>query len=116
MTTQSKGGRPPKEQGELLNKNVTVRFTEREHGFITRQADRADYSLSEFCRRAAMQQPVKERITPEVMRQLKSLFGIANNLNQAMHLAHMYNLKCQADEIEMMIDEVLTLINKVRLS
>jgi hypothetical protein len=114
--TNSKGGRPPKERGELLNKSITVRLTEGEHKYISRQAERSDFSMSEFCRRSALEQPIKERISPEVMRYLKSLFGIANNLNQAVHLAHIYGNGSRAVDLSAKLDDILSLINHIRLS
>jgi hypothetical protein len=116
MHNNTKGGRPPKEHGELLSKSITVRLTEREHNYLNRQAERSDFSMSEYCRRAAMEQQVKERISPEVMLLLRSLFGIANNLNQAVHLAHVYGNSYQTTALQTKLDEVISLINRVRLS
>jgi hypothetical protein len=50
------------------------------------------------------------------MRYLKSLFGIANNLNQAVHLAHIYGNGGRAVDLSAKLDDILSLINHIRLS
>jgi hypothetical protein len=50
------------------------------------------------------------------MRYLKSLFGIANNLNQAVHLAHIYGNGSRAVDLSAKLDDILSLINHIRLS
>ena len=114
--TKNKGGRPRKDDADKQSCRVTANFTPADYGFIERQSDRAGIPPREFVRLAAMGQPVKERISREQMRLLRTLFGMANNINQAMHLAHSYNLRNEPKQVRRKLDDILDLINQIRLS
>ena len=114
--SKNKGGRPTKEESERLKNRAMVRFTNAELSFVKAQADRAGLPLATYLNQAAMEQTVAERISPEMMVQLRQLFGIANNLNQAMHLANSYNLQGLATQVRRKLDDVLNLIHKIRMS
>ena len=113
---RNKGGRPSKEESERLKHRTMVRFTDAEMAFVEAQSQRAGLPLATFIHHAAMEQTVAERISPEMMRSLRQLFGIANNLNQAMHLANAYNLQGRADQVRRKLDDILEIINKIRLT
>lgn len=113
---KNKGGRPTKEESERLKNKTSVRFTDAEFSFVMAQSKRAGLPLATYINQSAMEQTVAERISPEMMAQLRQLFGIANNLNQAMHLANSYNLQGLGEHVRRKLDDILNLINKIRLS
>ena len=114
--SKNKGGRPSKEESERLKNRTMVRFTDAEVAYVGAQSQRAGLPMATYINHAAMEQTVAERISPELMRCLRQLFGIANNLNQAMHLANTYNLQGRADQVRRKLDDILEIINKIRLS
>jgi len=81
-----KGGRPPKKvkrQTQLM-----VRLTENERFLIEEKARDAGMKPSAWFRQAAKKAKVLARLKPEDLKHLRTLTGMANNLNQLAHLAH----------------------------
>ena len=81
-----KGGRPPKKvkrQSQLM-----VRLTETERFLIDEKAMDAGMTPSAWLRQSAKKAKVLARLTPDDLRHLRTLTGVANNLNQLTHLAH----------------------------
>jgi beta-phosphoglucomutase-like phosphatase (HAD superfamily) len=81
-----KGGRPPKKvkrQSQLM-----VRLTETERFLIEEKARDAGMKPSAWFRQAAKKAKVIARLKPDDLRHLRTLTGMANNLNQLTHLAH----------------------------
>lgn len=111
-----KAGRPKVSATELRVKTISVHCSEKDFNFIAYQADRCGNSKGDFCRIAALEIPIKERIDAETMEYLRYLYGIANNLNQAMHAAHTARLEDDAEKFKRALDEILRLINHVRNS
>ncbi|MES2455010.1 MAG: MobC family plasmid mobilization relaxosome protein [Bacteroidota bacterium] len=104
-------GRPKKavSRSDLL----MVRITPTEKLLIEQRAKNAGLKPSEWFRRAAKSARVFPRFTPEETGWFRMLAGVANNLNQLTHLAHVAGLfslalKCQA--ILRQIEELLTKI------
>lgn len=94
-----KVGRPPKKikrQSQLM-----VRLTETERFRIEEKARDAGMNPSAWFRQAAKKAKVIARLKPDDLRHLRTLTGMANNLNQLTHLAHKEGLtfirqSCQA--------------------
>ncbi|MES2447991.1 MAG: plasmid mobilization relaxosome protein MobC [Bacteroidota bacterium] len=87
---RAKGGRPLKKVKR--EKNVRVRLTAGEHFRIEDKASKARMNISEWIRRAAIRAKVAPSISPEEMKNLRMLSGMANNLNQLAKLAHSQGL------------------------
>lgn len=105
-------GRPKKtiSRSDLL----MIRLTPMEKQLIGQRAKSAGLKPSEWFRRAAKSARVFPRFTPEESGWFRMLSGMANNLNQLTHLAHVEGLptlalKCQA--LFRQIEELLTKIN-----
>jgi len=105
-------GRPKKtiSRSDLL----MIRLTPMEKQLIGQRAKNAGLKPSEWFRRAAKNARVFPRFTPEESGWFRMLSGMANNLNQLTHLAHVGGLptlalKCQA--LIRQIEELLTKIN-----
>lgn len=111
-----KPGRPKLSASQLRAKTISVHCSEKDCKFIKYQADRYGHSAGDFCLRAALDVPVKERIDKPTMEYLRYLYGIANNLNQAMHAAHTARLEDDEEKFKRALDEILRLINNVRNS
>lgn len=85
-----KGGRPEK----VIKKDATlvVRMTQTERMLIAGKAREAGMSASEWFRKAAKTAKVVARFSPEDAAVLRTLSGLANNLNQLTKLAHQEGL------------------------
>lgn len=106
-------GRPKK----AINRSniLMVRLTATEKLLIEERAKKAGIKPSEWFRRAAKSAKVFARFTAEESGWFRMLSGIANNLNQLTHLAHVNGifslaLKCQT--LLKQIEELLTKISK----
>ena len=93
---------------------LMVRLTPTERVLIEGRAKKAGLKSSEWFRRAANSARVFPRFTVEESSWFRMLAGLANNLNQLTHLAHVaglfsLGLKCQA--MLRQIDELLTKLN-----
>ncbi|MCF0064417.1 MobC family plasmid mobilization relaxosome protein [Dyadobacter chenwenxiniae] len=103
-----KGGRPPKKvkrQNQLM-----VRLSEIERFLIEEKARYAGMKPSAWLRQSAKKAKVLARLRPDDLKHLRTLTGMANNLNQLTHLAHKEGLtlirqSCQ--ELLLQIDLIL---------
>ena len=105
-------GRPKKKVSR--SDMLMVRLTPTEKYLIEERAEKAGIKPSEWFRRAAKSARVCPRFTAEQSGWFRMLAGLANNLNQLTHLAHVAGLftlalKCQS--MLKQIEELLTKIN-----
>ena len=110
---KSTGGRPLK---AIKRENqIRVRLTKTEHYLIDKKAKKAGMNISEWFRRSAIKSKVLIRISTEDLKVLRTLAGMANNLNQLTKLAHQQGLlivqrKCR--ELLSVIDDTLKLLSR----
>ena len=102
----NKGGRPRKPENEQRLRPVKVYFDEQSYRKLLNKRRRTGMSLSTLVYELAVNGYVKEPITKEEISLLRSLAGMANNLNQLAHEAHIHNVF----EVE---ERVLQLANKI---
>ena len=93
---------------------LKIRLTPTERIFIEGRSKKAGIKPSEWFRRAAKSAKIFPRFTAEEIGWFRMLAGLANNLNQLTHLAHVAGLftlalKCQS--MLKQIEELLTKIN-----
>jgi hypothetical protein len=86
--TPNKGGRPRKPENEQRLHPVKVYFDEQSYRKLLNKRRRTGMSLSTLVYELAVNGYVKEPITKEEISLLRSLAGMANNLNQLAHEAH----------------------------
>ncbi|MEO6851659.1 MAG: plasmid mobilization relaxosome protein MobC [Mucilaginibacter sp.] len=109
---RNKGGRP--EKAIKRNTSFVVRLTPTERLLIEGKAKEAGMLPTVWFRQAAKRAKIIKRLTPEDMRILRVLTGMANNLNQLTHLAHIVGLpriEKHCAEILLQIDEAITYLN-----
>lgn len=104
-------GRPKKtiKKSDML----MVRMSPTERLLIENKSKAAGMKPSEWCRKAAKGAKVVPRFSPEEMSWFRSLSGLANNLNQLTHLAHVsglftLGLKCRA-----LLSQIESLLTKI---
>lgn len=110
---KSTGGRPVK--AVKRENQIRVRLTKTEHYLIDEKAKKAGMNISEWFRRSAVKSKILIRISTDDLKVLRTLAGMANNLNQLTKLAHQQGLlivqrKCR--ELLSSIDETLKLLSR----
>lgn len=105
-------GRPKKtiRRSDIL----MVRLTPPEKMLIESRAKKAGLKPSDWFRMAAKSAKVSPRFTPEESSWFRMLAGLANNLNQLTHLAHvagLFSLAIKCQSMLKQIEELLTKIN-----
>ncbi|SIR08561.1 plasmid mobilization protein [Pontibacter lucknowensis] len=88
--SKKKGGRPTKRVKRSCT--LVVRLTETERLLVTGKAREAGLSVSAWFRAATKKAVVVARLRPEELATLRTLSGLANNLNQLTRLAHRQGL------------------------
>jgi len=104
-------GRPKKtiRRSDLL----MVRLTPTERVLIEGRAKNAGLKPSEWFRRAAKSAKVFPRFTAEESGWFRMLSGLANNLNQLTHMAHVAGLFSLALKCQSMIKQIEELLTKI---
>lgn len=95
----SKGGRPKKPENELRLYTVKVYFDEANHRKLINRSRRTGQPLSTIVYELAVNGYVRESFTREEVSLLRSLSGMANNLNQLARQANTYGFQQMAIEI-----------------
>ena len=104
-------GRPKK---TVSRSNILmVRLTPTEKFLIEGRAKKAGLKPSEWFRRAAKSAKVFPRFTTEESGRFRMLAGLANNLNQLTHLAHVKGLLSLALKCQTMLREIEELLLKI---
>lgn len=85
---KKKCGRPALGRTRKLTKGVTVKFSPVSYEALRFRAGKSGRSLAVYIREAALAATVTARHTPEENALLRSLAGMANNLNRLTKLSH----------------------------
>lgn len=112
MTTQArnKGGRPSKKLSEKRRYSVLLKLNTLEYFTLKSKASEAGINKNEFLRMLISESTIKPRVTPEQMREIRQLAGIANNINQIAHRLHTFGISTVPTELRMLkllVDEQL---------
>jgi hypothetical protein len=92
---------------------LMVRLTPTERILIESRAKNAGLKPSEWFRRAAKSAKVFPRFTAEESGWFRTLAGLANNLNQLTHLAHVAGLFSLALKCQSMLRQIEELLTKI---
>ncbi|MDB5120089.1 MAG: hypothetical protein JWN56_1307 [Sphingobacteriales bacterium] len=93
---------------------LMIRLTPTEKMLIEGRAKNAGLKASEWFRRAAKSAKIVPRFTPEETGWFRILAGVANNLNQLTHLAHVAGLFTLAMKCQSILKQVEDLLTKLR--
>ena len=104
--TPNKGGRPRKPENEQRLHPVKVYFDEQSYRKLLKKRRRTGISLSTLVYELAVNGYVKEPISKEEASMLRSLAGMANNLNQLAHEAHIHHFSQMEDRVQHLADEI----------
>lgn len=81
-------GRPAKIPSEKKAYKVTLKMNTDEYFSLKAKARMAGVNRSEFIRRSIRSAMVKQRLSPELMKHIRQLSGMANNVNQIARTAN----------------------------
>ena len=85
MEHKNKGGRPTKSLSEKRKYQVLLRLNTMEYYTLLGKACEASITHTEFLRRLITKAEVKACIQPEEMQLIRTISGMATNLNQIAH-------------------------------
>lgn len=107
---KNKGGRPRSDEREKRKYSVKVYFDQGNYTKLLRRSKNRQCSLSSLVYELAVNGYVREAMSKEDAANLRSLSGMANNLNQLAHEAHVHHFSLvekRVLELAGKIDDVL---------
>ena len=110
MEQKNKGGRPTKTLSEKRKYQVLLRLNTMEYYILLGKAREASITRTEFLRRLITKAEVKARITPEEMQLIRTVSGMANNLNQIAHRLNAFAISAlneELNELKQLIHELM---------
>lgn len=110
--TKSKGGRP--EKAIKRDAATGIRFTEAEYEIVQSKAKISGCKLTVYIREMSLNGHVQARLSTEEKGQIKSLAGIANNVNQLAKKAHQEGLVKAAISFEETLNILEQIIAKAK--
>ena len=113
IAKNKKGGRPNKPENELRIYPVKVYFDEANYLKLLKRSQRTGLSLSSIVYELAINGYVKEPIPKEVTALLRSLTGMANNLNQLAHEAHVYHFSHVENRVQILANRIDDLLIEI---
>ena len=105
-----KGGRPRKSEDELRLYPVKVYFDKASYRKLMNRSRRTGQPLSTIVYDLAVNGYVREPFTKEEVTLLRSLSGVANNLNQITRQAHVSNLIEVYDDVKEVVGKIDNLL------
>ena len=110
MEQKNKGGRPTKTLSEKRKYQVLLRLNTMEYYTLLGKAREASITRTEFLRQLITKAEVKARIKPEEMQLIRTVSGMANNLNQIAHRLNafgIYALNKDLNALKVLIHELI---------
>ncbi len=108
---RNKGGRPKKDLGQTKTYRINIKLITEEYYSLVAKVKNAGTTVSDFVRECLKNGYVKERITAEQIGYIRTLCGMANNLNQIAKRANTggyadinNECKCLIGKIESIIE------------
>ncbi len=110
---RNKGGRPKKGTAEKLTYRVAVKLAAGDYFRLMTQAYNAGISSSEYMRECFRNGHVKGRLSEEQAAHVRSLCGMANNLNQLARRANVGGFYGERDDYKVAVARIHELLNKI---
>ena len=111
--TPNKGGRPKKPESEKRLFPVKVYFDEQSYKKLFNKRRRTGMSLSTLVYELAVNGYIKEPISKEEASLLRLLAGMANNLNQLAHEAHIHHFSQMEERVQHPANEINEVIIRI---
>jgi len=115
MEQKNKGGRPTKTLSEKRKYQVLLRLNTMEYYTLLGKAREASITRTEFLRRLITKAEVKARITPREMQLIRTVSGMANNLNQIAHRLNSFGISTLNEDLNALKVLIYELIKRLKL-
>ena len=114
MEQKNKGGRPTKTLSEKRKYQVLLRLNTMEYYTLLGKAREASISRTEFLRLLITNAEVKSRIKPEEMQLIRTVSGMANNLNQIAHRLNAFSISALNEELNVLKQLIHELMKRLK--
>ena len=114
MEQKNKGGRPTKTLSEKRKYQVLLRLNTMEYYTLLGKAREASISRTEFLRQLITNAEVKSRIKPEEMQLIRTVSGMANNLNQIAHRLNAFGVSALNEELNALKQLIHELMKRLK--
>lgn len=114
MEQKNKGGRPTKTLSEKRKYQVLLRLNTMEYYSLLGKAREASIPRTEFLRLLITNAEVKSRIKPEEMQLIRTVSGIANNLNQIAHRLNAFGISALNEELNALKQLIHELMKRLK--
>ena len=115
MEQKNKGGRPTKTLSEKRKYQVLLRLNTMEYYILLGKAREASITRTEFLRQLITKAEVKARIKPEEMQLIRTVSGMANNLNQIAHRLNSFGISTLNEDLNALKVLIYELIKRLKL-
>lgn len=112
---KSKRGRRPKPEWQRLRNEIKLHLDDGNYAVVKDTAREAGLSLNKFITRAVMGTTIRKALTDEEYAMVRSLQGIANNLNQLARCANGMGFDAVASKVDSLLTVTLDLLSKFRM-
>ena len=114
MEQKNKGGRPNKTLSEKRKYQVLLRLNTMEYYTLLGKAREASITRTEFLRQLITKAEVKARIKPEEMQLIRTVSGMANNLNQIAHRLNAFGISTLNEDLNALKVLIHELIKRLK--
>ena len=114
MEQKNKGGRPTKTLSEKRKYQVLLRLNTMEYYTLLGKARESSISRTEFLRQLIAKAEVKNRIKPEEMQLIRTVSGMANNLNQIAHRLNSFGISTLNEDLNALKVLIYELIKRLK--
>ena len=114
MEQKNKGGRPTKTLSEKRKYQVLLRLNTMEYYTLLGKVREASISRTEFLRKLIINAEVKSRIKPEEMQLIRTVSGMANNLNQIAHRLNSFGISTLNEDLNALKVLIYELIKRLK--
>lgn len=112
---KSKRGRKSKPEWQRLRNEIKLHLDDGNYAVVKDMAREAGLSLNKFITRAVMGTTLRKALTDEEYSMVRSLQGIANNLNQLTRCANGMGFDAVAGKVDSLLTITLALLSKFRM-
>ena len=114
MEQKNKGGRPTKNLSEKRKYQVLLRLNTMEYYTLLGKARETSITRTEFLRQLITKAEVKARIKPEEMQLIRTVSGMANNLNQIAHRLNIFGISALNEDLNALKQLIHELMKRLK--
>lgn len=112
---RSKRGRKSKPEWQRLRNEIKLHLDDGNYAVVKDMARESGLSLNKYITRAVMGTTIRKALTDDEYAMVRSLQGIANNLNQLARCANGMGFDTVASKVDSLLLKTLELLSKFRM-